>query len=767
MRVPSHSRAIQRPVKWLIRLDRDSADPSQRRFLHSKRCWLLAILALLSACAPELFEGKTVNNQSEALMTTVSVSMVEGWEDYIDVLSPKFTLDGDTALTKVLPRAMTIEEKFLMSTRLKFEIKGGPPTPDLTAGTNSGTGGTAGALSSDDSTDSSEDSDTTDTPKDATSLPGLPDELKSLRNDPFLEYLTATGLYQEVQLLNRYVRDAALRRNMVAYIVRLQVGITPYARDMPYDVYTTIGFYNPPDEKKKISNHNYQHCVEHGRSGSPAEPEYPQVLPLLVTDNLEGAMKSRAVQSILQLAGAVTVPAKAATATVEGAHSRDKFAAATGTDLNSLLTVGRMTDNTIVARLGANLQATGHFAMVPRNHFITLVVLADKEQTKLHIVARTQLRHVKEGEVLSRSRVPMYEAMRKAVEAYRLRGQTPKSGPEETDLLSGEIYKSDLKMIPECKPSFTDDNTLTALRGAVIANNYGCFDEIVEEQCKGHKDQNADTLWMAIAEAMQLGPNIGVRLDLPVRRKPALPTYQAVLLLDNPKAGTTTAFLRGGRGLQAQGLTAILTLHVKDKNSNGTISVPVPAQKIEVSGPGGGIELTFPSLKNWSLVPATGTVSELHLAYEDPSRWEDDPTILSSSQKPYKFVEYLEAPTPKPSFELRRVATVIRASANGIGTVHLFLAFEEASGVKAVRIKLDGADLTRPYGEEIVLAKDLGQVLAKKPGRISLDLANLDPGTKVTITAEALDSQNEETAKPAGVEHPALEFQVKGTDKSN
>jgi hypothetical protein len=61
-------------------------------------------------------------------------------------------------------------------------------------------------------------------------------------------------------------------------------------------------------------------------------------------------------------------------------------------DLNSLLTVARVAENTLRVRLGALQQATAKYAMVPRNHYITLLLMVPEDAPPvIDLVARTVL----------------------------------------------------------------------------------------------------------------------------------------------------------------------------------------------------------------------------------------------------------------------------------------------------------------------------------------------------------------------------------------
>src|SRR4030095_2771655 len=63
-----------------------------------------------------------------------------------------------------------------------------------------------------------------------------------------------------------------------------------------------------------------------------------------------------------------------------------------GRDLNSLLTVARLSENTLRIRIGAVQEATANYAMVPRNHNITLLLMVPEGSPPLmELASRTEL----------------------------------------------------------------------------------------------------------------------------------------------------------------------------------------------------------------------------------------------------------------------------------------------------------------------------------------------------------------------------------------
>ncbi|MFI4854682.1 MAG: hypothetical protein ACIAQF_06850 [Phycisphaerales bacterium JB065] len=181
----------------------------------------LATATLAGCCA-------TVNCTDNIGSTHVAVLSVTKFDDYKNTLQPTFKLTPDEALKASVQDTMQIEQGILDAFSARVGIKVAP-SDVLPSGF--GDDGESGA----------------DTPA-ITLNPGerAPKAIldkAGLGTDPHLAYLAATSLYQEVQLLNRYVQDAAIKKGYKAYIVRLQITNMPYLRFQPYDSYVNVGFF--------------------------------------------------------------------------------------------------------------------------------------------------------------------------------------------------------------------------------------------------------------------------------------------------------------------------------------------------------------------------------------------------------------------------------------------------------------------------------------------------------------------------------------------
>jgi len=421
---------------------------------------LIIVPILVLSCAPKLFEPHEVETQQEAGSVNIAVLSVGTWEEYKKKLQPKFNLTADQALGKVVPTTSVFEEKFLYA--IQASLKLAPPTSFKTRT---------------DTTTVSSGLTTTDQAKTFEKGAGDPSAINFEKNiaadrdinkigpkksildtknltgiDPMLQYLAATALYQEVQMLNNYLNNLSDRESYEPYVVRLQVSLMPNARNEPYDVYSNISFFNRISHKnikfnkindtnkytKKTNKQtgevdeeldctteeqdgfvNYLFCkqphlltkdsVNYGKSRFAEDN--PEIVPLLVTDNVEAMLRSRSVDSISQFAASLMFMTKGFGGMFDIQRREEKLQSILGKELNSLLTVSKTSGNSIRVRLGAAHQVQSKYAIVPRTHNITLVVLVPKPHTtekvkledlkrEVEIISESTFVHVETGEEL-------------------------------------------------------------------------------------------------------------------------------------------------------------------------------------------------------------------------------------------------------------------------------------------------------------------------------------------------------------------------------
>lgn len=317
---------------------------------------MIFVLTSCSDVDKSLFEQYRPPTQADAGSVHLAVAPPIPFEAVRLAISPGYKLTGDDAVKAALPTTGYMEDRFLEMFTAALGL--GLSRTSVTGTRSDGTAPAAKAP----------DVKLNDSGK---SVLSTGDDKRPLKQDAMLQYSAATALYQEVHLLEQYVSYASRRHGYKPLVLRFNVGLQPFARNQPYDVYASIGFFAP---------------LQGSPGCYPPTPGFvrqPYVLPLLVTDNLEGMATARSAEMITQLALAVSVLIQGIAGEASFGYTRDRLKSVLGTDLNALLTVSRSVDNVIQVRLGAVSQPTARFAMVPRNHTITALILVPKEHFDL------------------------------------------------------------------------------------------------------------------------------------------------------------------------------------------------------------------------------------------------------------------------------------------------------------------------------------------------------------------------------------------------
>lgn len=349
---------------------------------------LMVALALgPSACKSQgdgFHRATRATTQRDAGAVHVTVLAVAPWSHYVDALQPRFQLTADEARNLVIRDTRQQVESSQRGVGLGASATQDPNTTGLPEGPD---------------------------PMFNSKFTALPVGVEG--PDAMMEYWTANGLYQEVQIMNRVMRDAVIPQGFRPYLVRLQISLIPRRRHQPYDAYTTLSFFSPDPEAPATKGAGATAMAALPEvsfraadpSGASSGGTGPVVLPLLVTDNLESSLQHRSSEETTRLAlSLLALPGDFATKLSADMFSQQFQGQVAGRDLNALLTVARMSQNTLRVRIGAMAESTADYAMVPRNHNVTLLLMVpDKNAGEVELVSRTTLVDTDTGEELSES----------------------------------------------------------------------------------------------------------------------------------------------------------------------------------------------------------------------------------------------------------------------------------------------------------------------------------------------------------------------------
>ncbi|MFM0598158.1 hypothetical protein [Paraburkholderia dilworthii] len=331
---------------------------------------LFVVLASISVCACTMMSPPPdIETRDQAAGVLISSRAIR-WQDIASNLQPGFQITGTTALTQVAP--VTQEAQLATLNALGINISAGALVGPFR---NPASGSYA------ETTPSSVPSPQAPSgiPLGAT-LPSAATPNTSFAIDPMLQYTAANALFQLVQLINADLTSSPFTHDYVAYVVRLKLTVVPYRENLPYDLFARISFF--PDHicstvaTSKTTDSSSLTSAENGskpeasnkagakgKSTEDTKPDsvscvaqMPLVVPLLVTDDIQRAASSAAAESAKQLALALEILAPYAQGTASANSVKQQLQSLSGQNYDSILTVGRDNENTLLVRVGAAYQ---------------------------------------------------------------------------------------------------------------------------------------------------------------------------------------------------------------------------------------------------------------------------------------------------------------------------------------------------------------------------------------------------------------------------
>ena len=371
--------------------------------------------------------------------------------------------------------------------------------------------------------------------------------------EPQLRYSLATSLLQYVRLTNRFVRDLVDEQSSDVYVVRVQVTLMPLSRQAQYDTYIDIAF------------------IGEDAAGN-AEPV--QLIPLLSTDSLEGLMQSQSASNTRDLALSLqALIGSGLGGGIDAEKLSQTLKAVSGEDVNSLFTMGRVTDNTVRVRLGAFAQPSGDFVMVPRSVAIPVVMLVPRQARPGASVVRVH-------------------AISKTVFVNAVTGK----------LLRGRMHWESLIEYPSIRDSYhilqqPYGNSLQVLYEEAARGDISAFTRTVRSVKPTADFSEIGELWLEAQSLRATDAIQSMTFSLPKMDVPRMPPAdQTAAMVDDGQA--TTIALRDGASLTRLDLQGVLEVApAPDGFRQRQPRIRLYAtQEPEISANGDDVLFTFPSL---------------------------------------------------------------------------------------------------------------------------------------------------------------------------
>ncbi|WP_320171745.1 hypothetical protein [Maridesulfovibrio sp.] len=701
---------------------------------------ILLFLVILPGCgknSPIRDKGFTSSKQSEVAAMDASVLSVIPWEEIQDELQPEFAINSTKALNEAIPATLNEERKILNSldAYLKVALAGKLTTLKTTT-----------TKATDAQTTVDEVREEALTQPDLSSLSvndgSLPShdagaQATSGQVNPRLLYSAATAFYQEIRLLNKYVKYASQKKDYTPYLVRMQVSLTPMADDARYDAYSTISFF--PDrftgatfpEKMKASfngkglfhgdgvfkgeglfqgrgvfdgqgkftkeddgsvhntgnttsifsgtgkfngNCTFTGTGEFQGTGSftgdgsfngdtpPAiDPKAPYVVPLLVSEDLERSSFGRINDDIIRMGMAIQATINGLGLETGIENTLQDLLKLSGNDYNSLMTVGRISDNSIRVRFGAMQTAskTGSEkirVMVPRTHYVTLLLMVPGSKApdydKLLAVTRTTLVNYVTGK--------------------------PLEGKNHTQIIQGIrglLAKYGIKSPRRIETDETEDVELITdafrMARAVQTNRWESFQIYFDQLCKDLDSENKtdicsrvvdglrEQVWTDMADLWVGGQYSYTSFEVPsktesIPKKLSIPTGLSFIAVDD--GSTTTVRIAGGRNLRKDEISPILDVTA----ASGTYRLA--ADSLTVNDDGRGCKIQFMSFNSTKSNP-----KKLKIRLQDKGKWHNIIYFPPQKKEAKQTAENFSASSSMTYIAAENGAGVLQVSFSGVG----------------------------------------------------------------------------------------------------
>ncbi len=747
-------------------------------------CLLVAFLIidlLLSGCAwvkpyckEQLWCQKDGEFDSiqEAVSVQIAPIAINSWEDYVDDLQPKFTVSSDDAVKLALPKTsisqnalasifslgaqvglpQTTSSNSLTQTLGNNLTNNGSESSSIATGISNGTTlGQNGVANSTSNTSETKNSNTTTVTTNnnqgttqtttVTTAPGsaptsnLPSaSLPSAVNlqqlsgnvvlDPLLLYKAATAVYEEVGLLNKYVKDAALRHNYVPYLARVQISVQPVARNEPYDVYVHLGaFLNCGDSLKALT----------------------PIIPLLVTDDLEVSQTNSALNIAKQLAA--TLGGIVGNVALQGQASElsSKYNAILGSDLNSLYSVARSGENSIKVRIGASRSpqesSSPVYAMVPQTHEVSFLVLVDQDFLPIHTVDTKELTFNNSGKNLnkgcSKEALPELHVL-----SYTKLKKT--TNGEELDVdpnLSGELVHKLAERTSS--PDNVEEvySKLLASKNNISKGDTHAFEEFSDRM--GINNKYSEVLWLGMQAIANISEWSSMHFDIPMKRgsvnqiKNEL-SLQPITLTDDCNGNLSTTVL---------GMGQVTDKQVKAKLKSDLIEIPA----LSISQPlAGSIQVQFPPI--YSYLPQAQAIHEdgckkeksskldslkLIIEQNHDERFSRAKSLNDTAEINKLYYHAIPKKDGSPTISLALATDTLTADSNGSGKLRVLI--KGSKSYKDIQLSISGATLNSVTNAS--LQTDGTLLTPSNVGQIACDtvLQGLVSGRSVTIRAVGRD----------------------------
>ena len=365
-----------------------------------RRTMAMTAAVLLLGCSSLSFKTTPEGNQraenlADAGSVHVAVLAVTPWDEIKSKLRPNLQIDHKTLREQSIPITFSMLDKYLDILRLQVALA--PTTVKTSTSSTTVTETGKEDATKTQSTTATAPGEARSTSAGAALAAGAAPAATASAVSAINSSLTARAMasfVQDVQALNAEVDSAAKRTGYTPYLMRIQVSVMPRRRHLGYDVYSNLSFFGYSGSFDSASGDAGRRVSTNGT---------PFIVPLLSSDSIETAQRSQSIEALRDVGIALDLIKGFGSAGAAFGSQTDRQQALQGLDVNSVLTLGRLSDNTLRVRLGAAFDPGGGFAVHPRTNTISVLVFFPTQAHQSRIVSRNSWVHVIDGTSLDQT----------------------------------------------------------------------------------------------------------------------------------------------------------------------------------------------------------------------------------------------------------------------------------------------------------------------------------------------------------------------------
>ncbi|MFT3803842.1 MAG: hypothetical protein QM766_21835 [Burkholderiaceae bacterium] len=696
---------------------------------YALRASLAAFLLVLAGCGPTKKaapdEGnRTAKSIDRAASLHTSITSVTPWNDIKDKLAPGFELKAPDALSKSIPTTLVRLDRVLDILRFQLALTA-PITKESSTTTRTSETGKDDSTKSESKTEKS----SPDLPG-ATPPTGLTATSPTFQTPPdtpadvLLQYQAAASLLRDVAVLNTEIENVSRRTGQEAFLTRIQVSVMPLSRGLGYDVYANLTMFTSDGSFDQKTG---------ARTPGSMQPIAPLVIPILSTDSLQATRRVNSSTAKREIGLALNILKGIGAAGASLGNENENENEAAGADLESVVTVGRLSDNTIRIRMGADPMPGGGYGMVPRTFNISAVVFVPRKAKQLLYVSRLSMHHVKDGSELTAKRSPSYDEGLKAI----VRGSRTNFPYMSEELLKnhlddyafhGDFGEFERHLRPYARPGITD----LELRREIMYK------------------------WAELIALNRQSRYASSLVDLPWPSPLRWPARDQLVAYTSTDKGVTVS-LGNGDNLRAQVVTATLAVkkclpeppapkhkgakkHLAENPANpdppcktsGDPSRSIQASDIQVAKDGRSLIVTFPPLDR------TTSLKDQARFLPHSIKLSSTPNAVNVSRsREYTFEAVAEKkldPDPDDSkvSAIKPDSRIIIADKSRKGRVSFYI---QGGGKDGLRLEVSNATIVTINDEDgKQLARKQSSWEVKDGGRYSMSLENLSESAVVQLS---------------------------------